>query len=74
MPPEPLRGRTNLGPQPARLRQRSRSFAALLVLAGIVLVPLLATALSGFKDLGELQRQSVRPAACLGVAATTGTF
>ena len=30
-------------------------FAALLVLAGIVLVPILATALDGFKELGDLQ-------------------
>ncbi len=30
-------------------------FAALAVLAGIVLVPILATALNGFKDLGDLQ-------------------
>ena len=30
-------------------------FAALLVLAGIVLVPILATALNGFKELGDLQ-------------------
>ena len=30
-------------------------FAALVVLAGIVLVPILATALNGFKDLGDLQ-------------------
>ena len=29
--------------------------AALVVLAGIVLVPVLATALNGFKELGELQ-------------------
>ena len=30
-------------------------FAALLVLAGVVLVPILATALNGFKELGDLQ-------------------
>src|SRR5580658_3085848 len=30
-------------------------FAALVVLAGIVLVPILATALNGFKELGDLQ-------------------
>jgi len=30
-------------------------FAALLVMAGIVLVPILATALNGFKELGDLQ-------------------
>ena len=30
-------------------------FAALVVLAGIVLVPILATALGGFKELGDLQ-------------------
>jgi raffinose/stachyose/melibiose transport system permease protein len=30
-------------------------FATLLVLAGIVLVPILATALNGFKELGDLQ-------------------
>jgi raffinose/stachyose/melibiose transport system permease protein len=30
-------------------------FAVLLVLAGIVLVPILATALNGFKELGDLQ-------------------
>jgi raffinose/stachyose/melibiose transport system permease protein len=30
-------------------------FAALIVLAGIVLVPILATALGGFKELGDLQ-------------------
>ncbi len=30
-------------------------FAALVVLAGVVLVPILATALNGFKDLGDLQ-------------------
>ena len=30
-------------------------FAALLILAGIVLVPILATALNGFKELGDLQ-------------------
>jgi len=30
-------------------------FAALVVLAGVVLVPILATALGGFKDLGDLQ-------------------
>ena len=30
-------------------------FAALLILAGIVLVPILATALDGFKELGDLQ-------------------
>ena len=30
-------------------------FAALLVLAGIVLVPLIATALNGFKELGDVQ-------------------
>ena len=30
-------------------------FAALLVLAGVVLYPILATALNGFKDLSELR-------------------
>jgi raffinose/stachyose/melibiose transport system permease protein len=30
-------------------------FAALVVLAGVVLVPILATALNGFKELGDLQ-------------------
>src|SRR5271165_855 len=30
-------------------------FAALIVLAGVVLVPILATALNGFKELGDLQ-------------------
>ena len=30
-------------------------FAALVVLAGVVLVPLIATALGGFKSLGDLQ-------------------
>ena len=30
-------------------------FAALVVLAGVVLVPLIATALGGFKELGDLQ-------------------
>jgi raffinose/stachyose/melibiose transport system permease protein len=30
-------------------------FATLLVLAGVVLVPILATALNGFKELGDLQ-------------------
>ena len=30
-------------------------FAALVILAGVVLVPILATALNGFKDLGDLQ-------------------
>jgi raffinose/stachyose/melibiose transport system permease protein len=31
------------------------TFAALIVLAGVVLAPVLATALGGFKDLGELR-------------------
>ena len=31
------------------------TFAVLLALAGVVLVPILATALNGFKDLGDLQ-------------------
>ena len=30
-------------------------FGALVVLAGVVLVPILATALNGFKELGDLQ-------------------
>ena len=30
-------------------------FAVLVVLAGVVLVPILATALNGFKELGDLQ-------------------
>ena len=30
-------------------------FGALVVIAGIVLVPILATALGGFKELGELR-------------------
>ncbi len=30
-------------------------FAALVVLAGVVLVPIIATALDGFKELGDLQ-------------------
>ena len=30
-------------------------FAVLIVLAGVVLVPILATALNGFKELGDLQ-------------------
>ena len=34
---------------------RSSTFAALVVLAGVVLFPILATALNGFKDLGELR-------------------
>src|SRR5580658_746900 len=35
-------------------------FAALVVLAGIVLVPILATALNGFKELGDLQANPFR--------------
>ncbi len=30
-------------------------FAALVVIAGVVLIPILATALNGFKQLGDLQ-------------------
>jgi len=45
--------------QPSRRSPRGFAsitiFAALLVLAGIVLVPILATALNGFKELGDLQ-------------------
>src|SRR5271155_4992597 len=36
-------------------------FAALVVLAGVVLVPILATALNGFKELGDLQANPLGP-------------
>jgi len=43
-------------PAAASIRsRRSLSSARLVVIAGIVLVPLLATALGGFKELGELR-------------------
>jgi raffinose/stachyose/melibiose transport system permease protein len=42
------------GPRPGALAAVA-IFAALIVLAGIVLVPILATALNGFKALGDLQ-------------------
>ena len=48
-------------------------FAALVVLAGVVLVPLIATALGGFKELGDLQSQSVRRCRASGCGRTTGT-
>ena len=47
-------------------------FAALLVVAGAVLFPVLATALNGFKNLGEIAHESARAAARLDVEATTG--
>jgi raffinose/stachyose/melibiose transport system permease protein len=42
------------GPRPSALGTIV-IFAVLIVFAGIVLVPILATALNGFKDLGDLQ-------------------
>ena len=35
------------------------TFAALIVLAGVVLLPIVATALGGFKDLGELHSNPI---------------
>ena len=42
------------GPRPGALATVA-ILAALIVLAGVVLVPILATALNGFKELGDLQ-------------------
>ena len=42
------------GPRPGALAGIA-IFAVLIVLAGVVLVPILATALNGFKELGDLQ-------------------
>jgi raffinose/stachyose/melibiose transport system permease protein len=36
-------------------------YAALIVLAGVVLVPILATALNGFKEIGDLQSHPFAP-------------
>src|ERR1700720_4925260 len=35
------------------------TFAALVVLAGVVLLPIVSTALGGFKDLGELHSNPI---------------
>src|SRR5271166_1813342 len=55
----PIPGTTTAAHEPAGRRPRGFGsiaiFAALIVLAGVVLIPILATALNGFKELGDLQ-------------------
>ena len=48
-------------------------FGALIVVAAIVIVPILATVLGGFKSLGELQCQSARPAQSMGMGQLLGS-